>query len=640
MTYPRPALLVLALAGSAGLLAAGSAAALPLAQETGSPHPVATSQAPATYLVSGDRTALRAGLSRSGVDVQGPVGDTATVAGSPAELAVLRGMGLTLTPTTSSADRANERVAAIAAQRRAKGVAVQAAGDFPAGDEAYHTYAETLSAMDRTVSSHPELASIKSIGSSTENRDLRMLRLGKGGAGAPEVVITCNQHAREHLTTEQCLYLIDELTQKYATDDRIKKIMDTRVIWVLPMMNPDGSTYDISGGKYQSWRKNRTKNADGTIGIDPNRNWGYKWGCCNGSSGTPSSGTYRGPSAFAAPETKAVADFIKSRRVGGVQQIKAYMDIHTFSELIMWPFGHTNDAVTTNMTQDQYDMHVALGTKLAQSNTYKPGQSSELYITDGDSMDWVWGDQQIPTIGMEMYPKGSSGGGFYPPASVIGRETTRNREALLTFLELADCQYRLTGKEATYCKQTPTPTPTSTPTPTQTSTPTATPTATPTSTPTATPTSTPTPQPGGDVIVNGGFEQGRTGWTGSSGVITDNTGRKARTGTWKLWLGGNGKTTSEYAQQTITVPTGTPTLTYWIAIDTAETSSYSKYDKATVSIDGTTVASYSNLDKTNGYVTKTVDLTAYAGKTVTLKFAATEDSVNQTSFVIDDVTVR
>ncbi|WP_409483495.1 S8 family serine peptidase [Arsenicicoccus dermatophilus] len=172
--------------------------------------------------------------------------------------------------------------------------------------------------------------------------------------------------------------------------------------------------------------------------------------------------------------------------------------------------------------------------------------------------------------------------------------------------------------------------------------PTPTPTPTPTSSPTGTPTATPTstPQPGGNAVVNGGFESGQTGWTGSTGPITDNTGRKARTGTWKLWLGGNGTTTSEYAQQTITVPTGTPTLTYWIAIDTAETSSYSKYDKATVSIDGTTVASYSNLDKTNGYVTKTVDLTAYAGKTVTLKFAATEDSVNQTSFVIDDVTVQ
>ncbi|MCH8613516.1 S8 family peptidase [Arsenicicoccus dermatophilus] len=168
--------------------------------------------------------------------------------------------------------------------------------------------------------------------------------------------------------------------------------------------------------------------------------------------------------------------------------------------------------------------------------------------------------------------------------------------------------------------------------------PTPTPTGTPTSTPTGTPTST--PQPGGNAVTNGDFEAGQSGWTGSNGPITDNTGRKAHSGTWKLWLGGNGKTTSEYAQQTITVPTGSPKLTYWVAIDTAETTAYSKYDKATITIDGTAVASYSNLDKTNGYVQKTIDLTKHAGKTVTLKLAATEDSINQTSFVIDDITVQ
>ncbi|MCH8614267.1 trypsin-like peptidase domain-containing protein [Arsenicicoccus dermatophilus] len=184
---------------------------------------------------------------------------------------------------------------------------------------------------------------------------------------------------------------------------------------------------------------------------------------------------------------------------------------------------------------------------------------------------------------------------------------------------------------------TPTATPTSTPTATPTATPTSTPTVTPTTTPTSTPTATPTSQPGGDVIVNGDFEKGHTGWTGSNGVIIDNSGRKAHSGTWKMWLGGNGITASEYEQQTFTVPAGGATLTYWIAIDTAETSSYSKYDKATVSVNGTTVASYSNLDKTNGYVQKSVDLTSYAGKSVTLKFAATEDSVHQTSFVVDDV---
>ena len=146
--------------------------------------------------------------------------------------------------------------------------------------------------------------------------------------------------------------------------------------------------------------------------------------------------------------------------------------------------------------------------------------------------------------------------------------------------------------------------------------------------------------PTGGALTNGGFESGQTGWTGTSGPITNNTGRPAHSGTWKLWLGGNGTTASENESQTFAVPaTATsPTLTYWIRIDTSETTTTTQYDKATVSLNGVTVHSYSNLSTPkSSWVQKSIDLTAYKGTNVTLKFAATEDSSLQTSFVIDDV---
>jgi Zn-dependent metalloprotease len=149
-----------------------------------------------------------------------------------------------------------------------------------------------------------------------------------------------------------------------------------------------------------------------------------------------------------------------------------------------------------------------------------------------------------------------------------------------------------------------------------------------------------TPPPTGGSLVNGGFESGQTGWTGSSGPITNNTGRPAHSGSWKLWLGGNGTTASESESQTFAVPSTatTPTLTYWIRIDTAETTTTTQYDKATVQINGVTKHSYSNLSTPKAsWVQKSIDLTAYKGTNVTLKFAATEDSSLQTSFVIDDV---
>ena len=152
-----------------------------------------------------------------------------------------------------------------------------------------------------------------------------------------------------------------------------------------------------------------------------------------------------------------------------------------------------------------------------------------------------------------------------------------------------------------------------------------------------------TPPPTGGALTNGGFESGQTGWTGTSGPITNNTGRPARTGSWKLWLGGNGTTASENESQTFAVPSTatSPTLTYYIRIDTAETTTTTAYDTATVQINGVTKQSYSNLSTPKAsYVAKTIDLTSYKGTNVTLKFASSEDSSLQTSFVIDDVSTN
>ena len=99
--------------------------------------------------------------------------------------------------------------------------------------------------------------------------------------------------------------------------------MNSREIWIVFAVNPDGAEYDLTGNPYREWRKNRQPNSGTTaVGTDLNRNYGYRWGCCGGSSGSKSALTYRGPKAFSAPETQAMRDFMTSRRIGGVQQIK------------------------------------------------------------------------------------------------------------------------------------------------------------------------------------------------------------------------------------------------------------------------------------------------------------------------------
>jgi len=153
--------------------------------------------------------------------------------------------------------------------------------------------------------------------------------------------------------------------------------------------------------------------------------------------------------------------------------------------------------------------------------------------------------------------------------------------------------------------------------------------------------------PGGsELILNGGFESGATNWTGTTGAIGTFTGQPAYEGVKNLWLGGNGKTTTEYAYQTVAIPSGitTATLTFYLHIDTAETGS-TVYDKLTVTVQNTagtvlkTLATYSNVNAAAGYALRTFDVSAYKGQTVRIYFKGTEDSSLQTSFVIDKVSL-
>lgn len=154
-----------------------------------------------------------------------------------------------------------------------------------------------------------------------------------------------------------------------------------------------------------------------------------------------------------------------------------------------------------------------------------------------------------------------------------------------------------------------------------------------------------TPPPtGGNLLANPGFESGAASWTGNTGIITTNSGRPARTGSYKAWFGGNATTSTETLTQAVTVPsTATAaTLSYWIRTDTAESGS-TAYDtfRVQVVVDGvtTTLRTFSNVGTNATYTQYSHSLLAYKGKSVTVKFLMNEDSSLQTSFVLDDTAV-
>jgi hypothetical protein len=127
-------------------------------------------------------------------------------------------------------------------------------------------------------------------------------------------------------------------------------------------------------------------------------------------------------------------------------------------------------------------------------------------------------------------------------------------------------------------------------------------------------------------------------------VINSSSSQPAHTGSWDAWLDGYGATTTDTLTQTVTLPGGRTscTLSFWLHVDTAETTTSGSYDTLTGQIlnsSGTvlaTVASFSNLDHNTGYTQHSYDLADYAGQVITIKFTGAEDYTLQSSFVVDD----
>ena len=329
--------------------------------------------------------------------------------------------------------------------------------NFPAKDSLYHNYPEMVAAIDAAVAAHPDIIEKLSIGKSYQGRDLWAVKISDNVAtdeAEPEILLDSLHHAREHISVEQTLAVMRWLTDGYGVDPRITNIVNSREIWIVFMVNPDGGQYDLTGTPYRGWRKTRQPTPHSTyIGTDPNRNYGYHWGCCSGSSSNPASITYRGRAPWSSREVQVVRDFVNSRVIGGRQQIKAHITFHTNGQLILWPYGYTKTDVPWDMTVDDHAAFVALGKGMAARNGYKAMQSSDLYITDGDQIDWLYGAHRIFSFTWELYPPETATvwGDHYPPDEVIAPQTARNRSALLYLINVGACPWGQIGKAKADC---------------------------------------------------------------------------------------------------------------------------------------------------------------------------------------------
>ncbi len=238
---------------------------------------------------------------------------------------------------------------APAASARSRNAVSSHAG-YPPADSRYHDYDEMVKHIHEVAAAHPDIVKLFSIGKSYKGRTLWAAKVSDHvnvDENEPEVLFDGLHHAREHLSGEMTISLLDLLAGKYGGTSplakRVTQDVNSREIYIIFMVNPDGLEYDLSGNPYREWRKNRQPTpGTSSIGTDINRNYGYAWGLASaGADDNPKSDTYQGPAPWSTPEARAVRDFVLSRVVGGVQQIRTHITFHTAGEEILWPYGHT-----------------------------------------------------------------------------------------------------------------------------------------------------------------------------------------------------------------------------------------------------------------------------------------------------------
>jgi hypothetical protein len=264
-------------------------------------------------------------------------------------------------------------------------------GDLDAGRDFgyYLTYHEMQDTLQALAAAYPAICTTFSLGLSAQGRPLWCLKISDNVStteGEPACFFNGATHAREPLSTHCCVAFATRLLSEYGRDSVSTWLVNNREIYTVPVMNPDGYVYNSdSGGAESNWRKNRRSPVPPDIGVDLNRNYGYKWGYSDwGSSRRPEDETYRGPSPFSEPETQIIRDFLAEYRP------RTCMDLHTFGQYNMYPWGYGNVR-----PPDQAMLEEVVDT--FQVNNHYPisltGQVySAIYPCNGMSVDWEYSD--------------------------------------------------------------------------------------------------------------------------------------------------------------------------------------------------------------------------------------------------------
>jgi hypothetical protein len=297
------------------------------------------------------------------------------------------------------------------------------------------TYTECVTALNQIHNDHPNITTAPfSIGTTIEGRTQWAIKLSDNpnvDENEPEILFDGLTHAREPIGMALCMAILDTLTNSYGINTHLTDLVNTREIFFVPIVNPDGYAYNEqtnpNGGGM--WRKNRRLNSGGSYGIDLNRNFGFNWGYNNvGSSPTPSSETYRGTGPFSEPETQNLRQFCNQHVFAIAQNWHSYAELELYSWSVpAAPWGYTPDNATFQ----------TLSQTMAQWTGYQYGTAWEvLYEVNGDANDWMYGEQnEKPKTLAWVFEVGASG--FWPPEAEIPSLIATNMPPSIYMIEQA-----------------------------------------------------------------------------------------------------------------------------------------------------------------------------------------------------------
>ncbi|XP_042551982.1 carboxypeptidase A1 isoform X2 [Dipodomys spectabilis] len=291
----------------------------------------------------------------------------------------------------------------------------------------YHTLEEIYNFMDLLVAENPQLASKIQIGNSYEGRPIYILKFSTGGDNRPAIWIDTGIHSREWVTQASGVWFAKKITQDYGQDPTLTAILDSMDIFLEIVTNPDGFAFTHSQNRM--WRKTRSKTAGSIcVGVDPNRNWDAGFGK-PGASSNPCSDTYRGKFANSEVEVRSIVDFVKAHG-----NIKAFISIHSYSQLLLYPYGYTSQPAPDEEELDQLSKSAVTALASLYGTKFKYGSIIKaIYQASGSTVDWTYSQGIKYSFTFELRDTGRYG--FLLPASQIIPTAQETWLALLTIME-------------------------------------------------------------------------------------------------------------------------------------------------------------------------------------------------------------